>query len=240
MSWSLANDLDASPNTDPLRLAEEYAAYFGREALDDLIRWVVDDQSWTPGVNHTLLLELPWSDVLATNWDTLIERAAMNVHRPVYSDPWFAVVALFKHPMGLPSWHTAIIPGRKDDIGRKIRQTNPAARIGSWLTNSTHAATLSRSATVATRQLVEALDHAQLRDSVCALATQRLETLDLSGTAGQLLDSLMHSGRHQELLDALLEGARNFQRGSRAQHPMVCLGLACCFGPHDARNSEWW
>lgn len=141
---------------------------------------------------------------------------------------WFAVVALFKHPMGLPIWHTAIIPRRKDDIGRnlgafvenhfiteaaighKIRQANPAARIGAWLTNPAHAATLSRSAAVATRQLVEALDHAQLRDSVRTLASQRLATLDLSGAAGQLVDGLMHSGRHQELLDALLEGAATY------------------------------
>ena len=85
MSRSLANDLGTSPNGDPLRLAEEYAAYFGREALDDLIRREVDDQSWAPGQLHTQLLELPWSDVLTTNWDSLIERAAMNVHQPVYS-----------------------------------------------------------------------------------------------------------------------------------------------------------
>lgn len=85
MSRSLANELGTSSNADPLRLAEEYAAYFGREALDDLIRREVDDQSWAPGPSHTLLLELPWSDVLTTNWDTLIERASMSVHRPVYS-----------------------------------------------------------------------------------------------------------------------------------------------------------
>lgn len=85
MSRSLANDLGTSPNADPLRLAEEYAAYFGREALDDLVRREVDDQRWAPGSNHKQLLELPWSDVLTTNWDTLLERAAVNLHRRVYS-----------------------------------------------------------------------------------------------------------------------------------------------------------
>jgi len=33
---------------------------------------------------------------------------------------WFAVVALFRHPMGIPIWHTAIIPNSKDDIGRNL------------------------------------------------------------------------------------------------------------------------
>jgi hypothetical protein len=85
MAQCLAQDLDTSPSSDPLRLAEEYVAYFGREALDDLVRREVDDQSWMPGIKHRLLLELPWSDVLTTNWDTLLERAASDVHRPVYS-----------------------------------------------------------------------------------------------------------------------------------------------------------
>ena len=33
---------------------------------------------------------------------------------------WFAVVALFRHPLGIPVWHTAIIPNSKDDIGHSL------------------------------------------------------------------------------------------------------------------------
>jgi len=33
---------------------------------------------------------------------------------------WFAVVALFRHPLGIPIWHTAIIPRKKDEIGRNL------------------------------------------------------------------------------------------------------------------------
>ena len=33
---------------------------------------------------------------------------------------WFAVVALFKHPLGIPIWHTAIIPRKKDEIGKNL------------------------------------------------------------------------------------------------------------------------
>ena len=35
---------------------------------------------------------------------------------------WFAVVALFRHPLGIPVWHTAIIPKSKDGIGRNLGQ----------------------------------------------------------------------------------------------------------------------
>lgn len=62
--------------TNPLRIAEEYRTYFGQAALNDFIRTRFPDRAWLPGPLHTELLELPWSDVLTTNWDTLLERAA--------------------------------------------------------------------------------------------------------------------------------------------------------------------
>lgn len=62
-----------------LRLAQEYETAFGREALERLIADAVPDLSFEAGVLHHRLLELPWSDVFTTNWDTFLERAAMRV-----------------------------------------------------------------------------------------------------------------------------------------------------------------
>jgi hypothetical protein len=62
--------------TDALRIAEEYRTYFGQAVLDDFIRKRFPDRAWSPGPLHTSLLALPWSDVLTTNWDTLLEKAA--------------------------------------------------------------------------------------------------------------------------------------------------------------------
>lgn len=83
-SRTLAAELD-SINTDPLRLAEEYCAYFGKQALHDLISKEVNDAAWVPGELHKSLLELPWSEVLTTNWDSLLERASAEVHQPIYN-----------------------------------------------------------------------------------------------------------------------------------------------------------
>lgn len=83
-SKTLAKELE-SENTDPLRLAEEYCAYFGKQALHDLIKNKVNDTAWIPGELYRSLLELPWSEVLTTNWDTLLERASEDIHQPVYS-----------------------------------------------------------------------------------------------------------------------------------------------------------
>jgi hypothetical protein len=62
--------------SDPLRIAEQYRTYFGQAGLDDFLRTRFPDKSWSPGPLHGALLDLPWSDVLTTNWDTLLERAA--------------------------------------------------------------------------------------------------------------------------------------------------------------------
>ncbi|MDM2929388.1 SIR2 family protein [Citrobacter sp. Cm046] len=83
-SKTLSKELD-SGSSDPLRLAEEYDAYFGKQALHELIKKEVNDAAWIPGELHYSLLELPWSEVLTTNWDTLLERASTKVHSPVYS-----------------------------------------------------------------------------------------------------------------------------------------------------------
>ncbi|WP_419826512.1 SIR2 family NAD-dependent protein deacylase [Sphingomonas sp.] len=83
---------------DPLRLAEEYRAYFGQSALDAFIRHHIRDSSWNPSASHARLLSLPWADVLTTNYDTLLERAARLgdiVYDPVRST---AEIAFAKAP----------------------------------------------------------------------------------------------------------------------------------------------
>lgn len=64
--------------SDPLVLAEEYRATLGHDALEGLIRRYVRDAEWEPGHLHDNLLRLPWTDILTTNWDTLLERSAHN------------------------------------------------------------------------------------------------------------------------------------------------------------------
>ena len=88
-SKKLVNELNPNNKdtsfSDPLRVAEEYRAYFGQSALSDQIRNQIDDEAWRTGDLYQLLLELPWSEVMTTNWDTLLERAARDVHGPYYT-----------------------------------------------------------------------------------------------------------------------------------------------------------
>ncbi len=68
-----------------LRVAQEAEALLGRPALDSIIAEAVPDLDHEPGELHGMLMDLPWADVLTTNYDTLLERAARLVQARSYS-----------------------------------------------------------------------------------------------------------------------------------------------------------
>lgn len=62
-----------------LKLAEEYEAAFGRSALENFISKNIADNEYEPSDLHHKLMELPWTDVFTTNYDTLLERSCKDV-----------------------------------------------------------------------------------------------------------------------------------------------------------------
>ena len=70
---------------NPLRLAQEYEAAFGRTDLRRLMQKLIRDEDFEPGESHFRLLRLPWHDVFTTNWDTLLERTSARVTEHDYS-----------------------------------------------------------------------------------------------------------------------------------------------------------
>jgi uncharacterized membrane-anchored protein YjiN (DUF445 family) len=135
---------------------------------------------------------------------------------------WFAVVALFKRPLGLPIPHTAIIPTNKARIGRelagficdnfldtpqvlaKLRAFDPAAQLARWLAQPEHARQLGEHAAAAARYALDAFDDERVRQFVRGALLTQLERIDVTHAAGQVLDLLTLQGRHQALLDELL------------------------------------
>ena len=61
------------------KLAHEVEAAIGRPALDQLLRAAIPDRDYEPSSLHMKLLDLPWTDVFTTNYDTLLERACGSV-----------------------------------------------------------------------------------------------------------------------------------------------------------------
>lgn len=70
---------EASATSGFLRMAQEYRSAFGASSLNYAIKNLVPDMDYLPGDLHKRLLRLPWADVFTTNWDTLLERACVDV-----------------------------------------------------------------------------------------------------------------------------------------------------------------
>ncbi len=135
---------------------------------------------------------------------------------------WFAVVALFRHPLGLPIPHTAIIPSNKDRIGEnlatficanflsteqvlaKVQALDPARRLGTWLAEPRHAEGLAEHLSSALAYVIGVLDDERVRTFFRSTVVARLEQVDVSLLAGQLLDALTAGQRHQQVLDGIL------------------------------------
>jgi len=136
---------------------------------------------------------------------------------------WFAVVALFRHPLGVPIPHTAIIKNKKDAIAgnlasfirdkflatdtliAKLREYNPAEHLAVYLMSRENAAGLARGVS---RVLADSLDFIHdervlklLRDAL----GNRIEKHDLSTSVGSILNTLRNNNRHQAVLDDLLK-----------------------------------
>ncbi|WP_311877978.1 DUF445 domain-containing protein [Microbacterium forte] len=132
---------------------------------------------------------------------------------------WFAVTALFRRPLGLPIPHTAIIPNRKDEIGRtlgefvetnfleasvvrtKLASTAIAKRAGEWLREPAHAERVgAEGATIATAVL-NALSDDDVRDLITDLAREHLVSPEWGPPAGAWLEKIVEAGAHHGAVD---------------------------------------
>ncbi|NML07789.1 DUF445 domain-containing protein [Sphingomonas sp. G-3-2-10] len=139
---------------------------------------------------------------------------------------WFAVTALFRHPLGLPIPHTAIIPRNKDRIAstlaaflrdnfltpgvvaRRMRRVDVAGAAGRWLASPPQGR--GRIGTGASRlaaDLLESLDQERLGGMVKGAVASRLRAIEIAPLAGQALTAAIASDRHIPLLDGMIRWA---------------------------------
>lgn len=135
---------------------------------------------------------------------------------------WFAVVALFRHPLGLPIPHTAIIPNRKNDIGesmsrfvadhflepevvrKKLQNTNLAAFVVSWLKSDRGQRSVEDLTTAVLRWALSALHEKRVRKFLSRLSSKQLANVSLSPLLGSTLEWLVRGQRHQQILTQVL------------------------------------
>jgi uncharacterized membrane-anchored protein YjiN (DUF445 family) len=160
---------------------------------------------------------------------------------------WFAVTALFKHPLGLPIPHTALIPRRKDELGRSLeefvgenflqeavlRERMAAAdlsrRVGAWVGVEANARrVVDESATVLHLGLSRVRD-ADVLSLVQEVLLPRFMAEPLSPVVGSLLQEVVRDGAHHGLVDLALDEAYRWLTENRETFVEII-----------AERAPWW
>ena len=156
-----------------------------------------------------------------SGWSGYVEAMAEAAMVGGVAD-WFAVTALFRHPLRLPIPHTAIIPNRKHQIGaslgtfvqdnflndelvgERIRQFGPAGRIGAWLEEPDNAARLGDQLPAVLTAVTEVVDDDDVGTAVGGALRSRLESIELAPLLAGGLEVAIDNGQHQAAFESLM------------------------------------
>jgi len=136
---------------------------------------------------------------------------------------WFAVTALFKHPMGIPIPHTAIIPARKDRvgitlgafvqrnflnkdvIGMRLVALRPAERLATWLMEPESVRSVARQIGRGVSAGANVLRDEDVDHLIGQALLQRVRQTPVAPLLGRFLALLTAENRHQALLDQVIK-----------------------------------
>jgi uncharacterized membrane-anchored protein YjiN (DUF445 family) len=146
---------------------------------------------------------------------------------------WFAVTALFRHPLGLPIPHTAVIPRKKDQIGtslgsfvqenfltravveERLDGVDVPGRLGTFLASPGRAERLADDAGKALGALTDLISDDQVQPVVTAFVDRKLRETPAAPGLARVLELAVDGDRHQEVLSAGLTGLAEFLADNR-------------------------
>lgn len=146
---------------------------------------------------------------------------------------WFAVTALFRHPLRLPIPHTAIIVARKDQFGAtlgefiqetfltpdavvdRLRAAEVVPRLAAWLRQPDNASRVAAEAMDAAGKAADLVTDDDVHQLIERTLRDRVDAVALAPVAGRALDFLIRDGRHQEALDVGLRELDQYLDGHR-------------------------
>jgi len=147
---------------------------------------------------------------------------------------WYAVVALFRRPLGLPIPHTAIIPSNHeriaDNLGsfietnflapqtvaKKLGEVDFAAHMAAWLGDLERSAALAAFAVRMLPKALAAIDEGGLRRFLAERVQTELRKIEIAPLATGLLGTITAKGQHRRLLDELLGVLEKFLTNEEA------------------------
>ncbi|MFE2580201.1 DUF445 domain-containing protein [Streptomyces sp. NPDC059378] len=141
---------------------------------------------------------------------------------------WFAVTALFRHPLGLPIPHTAIIPNKKDQLGvslgefvgenflsedvvrQRLRAVGIGSRLGTWLAEPEHADRVTAELATALRGALTVLHDSDVQAVVSEAITRRADSQEIAPGIGKLLERIVGDGAHRRAVDLVVARAHDW------------------------------
>ncbi|WP_043218180.1 DUF445 domain-containing protein [Streptomyces sp. 351MFTsu5.1] len=141
---------------------------------------------------------------------------------------WFAVTALFRHPLGLPIPHTAIIPTKKDQLGvslgefvgenflsedvvrQRLRAVGIGSRLGTWLADPEHADRVTAELSAALRGALTVLRDSDVQAVVGEAITRRADAQEIAPGIGKMLEKVVADGGHRRVVDLVVARAHDW------------------------------
>ena len=137
---------------------------------------------------------------------------------------WFAVVALFRRPLGLPIPHTAVIVERKDQFGEtlgrfvqenflnaevlaeRLRAADAPQRLARWLADPSHARNAASSVADLAVDFADLLRDEDVRETLAQELDRTIQSIPVTRLAGRALRLATADNRHSAAVDSLLHG----------------------------------
>ncbi|HEX4932410.1 MAG TPA: DUF445 family protein, partial [Gemmatimonadaceae bacterium] len=128
---------------------------------------------------------------------------------------WFAVTALFRHPLGIPIPHTAIIPARKDKVGQtlgafvqknflnrdvivaKLHSLNAAQRMATWMVEPENSRRIARQLARSAAAAANVLRDDDVQEFISKAVVNRVQKTQVAPLIGKALSILTAGNRHQ-------------------------------------------
>ncbi|MET8827462.1 DUF445 domain-containing protein [Streptomyces sp. NPDC004610] len=141
---------------------------------------------------------------------------------------WFAVTALFRHPLGIPIPHTAIIPRKKDQLGvalgdfvgenflsetvvrQRLRAVGIGSRLGAWLAEPANADRVTAELATALRGALTVLRDSDVQAVVGEAITRRANAQEIAPGIGKLLEKVVADGGHTRIVDMVVTRAHDW------------------------------
>ncbi|KUL38315.1 hypothetical protein ADL12_17140 [Streptomyces regalis] len=163
----------------------------------------------------------------AGEWANFVAAAAEAGMVGALAD-WFAVTALFRHPLGIPIPHTAIIPNKKDQLGvslgefvgenflsedvvrQRLRAVGIGSRLGGWLAEPEHADRVTAELSAALRGALTVMRDSDVQAVVGEAITRRADAKDIAPGLGKMLEKIVADGGHKRAVDLIVARAQNW------------------------------